>query len=103
MNKFMVLCFTVMLVGCATGGKVRDLNVGQDRASVERDLGRPDGYSQVDGYDVLTYKNRLMSAWSWDKADYQVILKDGRVVQYGPGEVRRANTGGGIVLVAPIK
>jgi hypothetical protein len=103
MYKLAVLGAVALLTACATGGKVRDLNVGQDRASVEKQLGRPDGYAQVDGYDVLTYKNRLMSGWSWDRADYQVVLKDGKVVQYGPGEVRQAQNHAGVLIVAPVR
>ena len=103
MNRFVFICAVALLAGCATGGKVRDLNVGQDRSSVEQQLGRPDGYAQVDGYDVLTYKNRMMSAWSWDRADYQVVLKDGKVVQYGPGEVRQAQNHTGVLIVAPVR
>jgi len=80
---------SLLLAGCATGEKMRRLDAGMDRQTVEMQMGRPDGYSEQDGYQVLTYKNRLMSGWSWDRADYQVLLRDGRVVQYGPGVVRQ--------------
>lgn len=103
MKKVLVIVATLALAACATGEQVRKLDVGQDRASVEHALGRPDGYAQMDGYDVLTYKNRLMSGWSWDRADYQVILKDGHVVQYGPGEVRQGQNNVGLVIVAPVQ
>ncbi|UPG96329.1 hypothetical protein [Luteibacter aegosomatissinici] len=95
------LCLAV--VGCATGEKVRRLDTGMDRQAVERQLGRPDGFSEQEGYQVLTYKNRLMSGWSWDRADYQVLLKDGLVVQYGPGEVRHNQPNSGLVIVAPAR
>jgi hypothetical protein len=93
----------LLLAGCATGEKMRRLDVGMDRQTVERQMGRPDGFSEQDGYRVLTYKNRLMSGWSWDRADYQVLMKDGRVVQYGPGEVRQNKANTGLIIVAPVQ
>lgn len=98
---FALLALT--LVGCATGEKMRRLDTGMSRQAVERQMGRPDGFSEQDGYQVLTYKNRLMSGWSWDRADYQVLLKEGRVVQYGPGVVRQNPSSTGLVIVAPIR
>lgn len=92
-----------LLASCATGEKMRRMDVGMDQAAVERQMGRPDGYSEQDGYQVLTYKNRLMSGWSWDRADYQVLLRDGRVVQYGPGTVRQNQANTGLVIVAPVQ
>lgn len=103
MKRLFLIVAMVALTACATGEKVRKLDAGMTRASVEKELGKPDGYAQVDGYDVLTYKNRMMSGWSWDRADYQVILKDGQVVQYGPGEVRQGQNNAGLVIVAPVR
>lgn len=103
MKRILLAAAILALSACATGEKVRKLDAGMTRSSVEQELGKPDGYAQMDGYDVLTYKNRLMSGWSWDRADYQVILKDDRVVQYGPGEVRQGQSNAGLVIVAPIR
>src|ERR1700749_2570834 len=104
MGKHLLVCLGAwLLTGCATGEKMRRLDVGMDRQAVERQMGRPDGYSEQDGYQVLTYKNRLMSGWSWGRADYQVLLQDGRVVQYGPGTVRQNQSNTGLVIVAPIQ
>jgi hypothetical protein len=94
---------SLLLAGCATGEKMRRLDAGMDRQTVEKQMGRPDGFSEQDGYQVLTYKNRLMSGWSWDLADYQVLLRDGRVVQYGPGVVRQNQANTGLVIVAPVR
>ena len=101
MKRIILAGLCLAIVGCATGEKMRRLNTGMDRQAVERQLGRPDGFSEQEGYQVLTYKNRLMSGWSWDRADYQVLLKDGLVVQYGPGEVRQNQPNTGLVIVAP--
>jgi hypothetical protein len=57
-------------------------------------LGRPDGFRTQGEYTVLKYTNRLISGWSWDRADYFVILKDDKGTEYGSGEVREKNVGG---------
>jgi hypothetical protein len=103
MKRVILAGLSLAIVGCATGEKMRRLDSGMDRQAVERQLGRPDGFSEQEGYQVLTYKNRLMSGWSWDRADYQVLLKDGLVVQYGPGEVRQNQPNTGLVIVAPVR
>jgi hypothetical protein len=103
MRVLVVLVGAFLLSACATGEKMRRLDAGMDRQTVEKQMGRPDGFSEQDGYQVLTYKNRLMSGWSWDRADYQVLLKDGRVVQYGPGVVRQNQANTGLVIVAPLR
>lgn len=47
----------------------------------------------------LTYSNRFMSDWSWDKADYQVLLNNGFVVQYGASNIYH-DTGMGERMIA---
>ena len=39
-------------------------------------------------YEQFEYTHRLITGWSWDRSDFKVILKDGRVVEFGYGEVR---------------
>jgi hypothetical protein len=53
-------------------------------------MGRSDGYRREGNTEVLTYANRLMSGWAWDRADYHVMLVDGRVTACGPGTIRAA-------------
>ncbi len=80
--------------GCTTGEKVARLQPGMSQANVVRALGRPDGFRTEGNYTILKYTNRLISGWSWDTADYHVILKGDRVTEYGSGEVRQKNVGG---------
>ena len=47
-------------------------------------LGNPAGFRRSGDYEALRYTNRLISAWSRDRADYNVILHNSRVVEYGP-------------------
>ena len=91
---FRVMVITVVLVGslllssCVTGDVFREIEPGMNKAEVIEILGRPDAYQLNGEYEAMKYANRLMSGWSWDRADYYVILKNDSVVEYGPGEVR---------------
>lgn len=87
-----VALFAFALVGaaCTTGENIRmSMRGGETRDEVERMLGRPDGYQRQGSTEALTYANRLISGWGWDRADYIVILTDGRVSSYGPGAIRQ--------------
>ncbi len=75
-------------VAGVTGNAFKKLEEGMSKDQVIELLGRPDGLSRDQGVEVLTYRNRLMTGWAWDRADYYVILTDGRVTSYGTGEVR---------------
>jgi hypothetical protein len=50
--------------------------------------GFTEGFKVSGDFTVLTYKNRLISGWSYDRADFHVILKNDSVVETGSGEVR---------------
>lgn len=87
---FYALTIALLLSACATGEKVRaQLQEGMSKQDVIAALGKPDGFQRTGDLEALTYKNRLVSGWSWDRADYTVILQNGRVVQWGAGGVRQ--------------
>ena len=89
--------------GCATGDKMGHIEPGMNRTQVNEIMGAPDGYQQQSGYEILKYANRLMSGWGWDRSDYYVLLKDGKVAEYGNGVVREKSPNSGILVVAPIR
>lgn len=99
--KHLVLLIVVILAGCVTGERMSQLQVGMSKSQVIAILGKNDGYASVDGNEILKYSNRLSSGWSHDRADYNVVLKDGSVVEYGAGEVR--SKGSGVVTIIPLK
>ena len=78
----------VIKVAGQTGNAFKKLDVGLSRAKVLEILGRPDGVERTGSSEVLTYRNRLMSGWGWDRADYYVVLNDEKVSSYGTGTVR---------------
>lgn len=103
MRAIVVLCLCMfVLCGCATGEKVRGgIREGMSKDQVIATLGQPDGFKRSGNEEALEYANRLISGWSWDRTDYTVILVDGRVSQYGPGQVRQE--GPNLLIVVPVK
>ena len=88
--KYLHLFYAALLLGgCTTGERITNLREGLSKAEVMETLGNPDGFQRTGEYEALRYSNRLVSGWSWDRADYSVILKNDRVVEYGPGPVRQ--------------
>ena len=85
----MVIGISLIFSGCATTGeRMSHLREGMARPAVVNLLGQPDGFKRNGDYEWLQYSHRLVTGWAWDRADYNVILKDNKVVEYGTGEVR---------------
>ncbi|MDZ4371576.1 MAG: hypothetical protein U1C74_09180 [Phenylobacterium sp.] len=78
----------VIRVAAITGNAFKKLEEGMSKDRVIAILGKPDGFTRNGNVEVLTYRNRMMSGWSWDRADYYVVLTEGRITSYGTGEVR---------------
>lgn len=91
MKYLMIALLSLLLTACATGEKIGDLSPGMSREQVIQTLGKPDGDAVNGKNELLTYSNRLMSGWSYDRADYKVVLEDNKVVQYGADVIRQDN------------
>lgn len=103
MRRF-VLFFVISLLlsGCVTGERVRGgVQEGMSKQQVISELGNPDGFQRSGEYEALLYTNRLISGWSWDRTDYTIILQNGRVVQYGTGQVRQ--NGPNMLILVPLR
>ncbi|MGY0552919.1 hypothetical protein ACW17M_06880 [Vreelandella sp. 2A-K22] len=98
-----LLAVAFFLHGCATGERMQTVSEGMSKEEVVSLLGEPDGYRRNGDYEALQYTNRLISGWSWDRTDYTVILENGRVGEYGPGEVRERDSGTGILILVPVR
>jgi len=97
----LLVSLILLLGGCPTGPQMSRVDVGMGRDQVLGIMGKPDGDRVVGTSEAMTFSNRLMSGWSWDRADYQVVLTDGRVVAYGPGVVRQ-NSGPNVLVIVPV-
>lgn len=103
MKLFATIAFIVSLTGCATGELMSSIRPGMSKEEVIRVLGNPDGFQSKGEYESLKYSHRLTTGWSWDRADYFVILKDNRVVEYGTGEVRVKDVNSNILFLVPLR
>lgn len=92
------IAILTLISACATGERIVRLDPGMSKNQVIEVMGRPDGFKAQDGYEVLRYTNRLISGWSWDRADYNIIMKDGILIEYGAGEVRTKQVGTSTLL-----
>ena len=54
-----------------------------------------------DGLDlaVIEDKDRLISGWSWNRADYSFIFKNNKLIQWGAGQVRQATNAPQILIL----
>ena len=102
-RHFLIASLLVVLVGCVTGERVRSVHEGMSKDEVIAVLGNPDGFQRSGEYEALRYTNRLISGWSWDRADYNVILRDGRVIEYGPGQVRQRDPNVTTLILIPMR
>jgi outer membrane protein assembly factor BamE (lipoprotein component of BamABCDE complex) len=90
-----------VLAGChTTGQKITKLDPDSSRDQVVATLGRPDALSTMGDFEVYTYLARHRSRVSMAHTDYTVVMKDGHVVQFGPGVARREGLHG-VVIVPP--
>ena len=103
MRLFAVIVCAALLAGCATGALMSSLRSGMTKEEVTRVLGNPDGFQSHGEYESLKYSHRLVTGWAWDRADYFVILKDNRVVEYGTGEVRVKDVNSNVFFLAPLR
>ena len=94
MHIIFVIVLSLFMSGCVTGEKATRVNPGMSQEQVVEVMGKPDGFQQMGEYTIYKYTNRLISGWSWDRADYSFIFKDGKLFEYGAGEVRERNVGG---------
>jgi hypothetical protein len=98
-----VLVILFILTGCATGELMSRLRPGMPKDEVIQTLGNPDGYQARGEYEALKYSHRLVTGWAWDRADYFVILKDGKTVEYGTGEVRVKDVNSNVLFLVPLR
>lgn len=93
MNKSAAIA--VLGIACAlsacqtTGARITHLYTGNSEVEVRETLGRPDAVRVLGDYEVYTYLARRHSRLSLHHTDYTVVMRDGKVVQFGPGLAQR--------------
>ena len=87
--KGLVIAALLLIAACTTGEKVADLREGMTPDQVREVIGDPDGFQRVGDFVGFQYVNRLISGWSYDRADYYAIFENDRLTQWGAGQVRQ--------------
>jgi hypothetical protein len=87
-TMFLALSIVCLLSACTTSEKMSESRPGMTRQQVVGILGRPDAVRSNGPYEQLEYTHRLVTGWSLDRSDFNVLLKNGRVVEFGLGEIR---------------
>lgn len=80
---------TEVRVGCASGDKICKLKKGMSEDRATSIMGKPDRVQKRGEYVVFRYEDRPIGGYSSERVDYYVIVKNGLVVDYGIGEIRR--------------
>ena len=85
-RRQLIFCWiSLLLSGCATAWKMNKVSLGMSKADVINAVGMPDDTKAIQNQEVLSY---YWSATGTDNyvgrtTEYWIILKDGKVVQYG--------------------
>lgn len=92
---FACLLFAVLLISCASGvQKMRKIDPGMNVIEVNQIMGRRDSFRSVEYkgnvYTLYQYTNQYCNAHVslYDKCDFFVIFKNGKVIETGVREVR---------------
>lgn len=88
----------LVLVGCASGvQKMRNIDPGMTTQDVDAAMGRRDSFKSVErdgvNYTLYQYTNQYCNAnvSLWEKCDFFVIFKDGKVIETGVKNMRSNN------------
>jgi hypothetical protein len=98
--KALIGIFSIIIfASCTTGENFVDLEEGMSKKEVIGILGRPDSFKRAGNKTAIQYTNKLITGWSWDRADYFVIFEDDKVIEYGTGVVRVKQSTAGPVFI----
>lgn len=95
-----ILILVLSIVGCAFGEKMKRIEPGMHKSKVKEILGEPDGYKRSGKYESIQYTDRVISGWDVKSTtDYTIVFKNNKVVEYGPGKVRKKDDANTLFLV----
>ena len=81
MKKIFLVLFCLTLVGCVTTTKMNKISLGMTKEEVIKAIGDPNSTKATDGQEVLEYQ--LFNGQPYGFETHWVILRNGKVVQYG--------------------
>jgi hypothetical protein len=93
------LVAVVLLTACTMSENLPQIREGMSRSEVEATMGSPDSFKRAGEYTAIEYKNRLISGWSWDRADYSFVFENDSLVEWGAGQVRQATNNPQLLII----
>ena len=104
MKAIFILLFSIFLSGCVTGKPAEQIKPGMSFEQVQNVMGSPDVFQKRDNFTIYKYTNGFVSSWvvstwPWERTDYVFIFDDGKLVEYGAGEVRERTSESGVKRV----
>ncbi len=83
----------------AFGNKFERLELHMSTQQVEKVLGKPDTEARHGDYLIWSYLKRLISGYGDHRADYYVVFRADKVMDYGAGSVKVIEKGGAITIM----
>ena len=83
-KKMTITACALVLCACSSAGKISDIDTGMSKQQIISKLGNPDKSYSKDELEVLTYLNRKPKTFSFDHADYQVVLINNTAAEISP-------------------
>ncbi len=83
----------------AFGNKFERLELHMSTQQVEKLLGKPDTEARHGDYLIWSYLKRLISGYGDHRADYYVVFRADKVMDYGAGSVKVIEKGGAITIM----
>ena len=83
----------------AFGNRFEKLELHMSTQQVEKVLGKPDTEARHGDYLIWSYVKRLISGYGDHRADYYVVFRGDKVMDYGAGNVKVIDKGGAITIM----
>lgn len=83
----------------AFGNKFEKLELHMSTQQVEKVLGKPDTEARHADYLIWSYLKRLISGYGDHRADYYVVFRADKVMDFGAGSVEVIDKGGAITII----
>ena len=90
MKTGLLLIACALLAGCVsiTGAAMKKLQPGMSKTEALKITGPADGYNTAGGLEIYTFTDPAIDFNSPNRADYQAVFKDGRLISWGAAGIR---------------
>jgi hypothetical protein len=90
MKRYLIFTLGLLFfIGCSHGEKISSVQAEMSVDELRAKMGSPEGYTKSGKIEVYSYYNELISDLGKNRADYHYIYIDGKLVEYGAGELKQ--------------